>query len=103
MTTVPGTGGRGWEDGLVSADLLTRGRGGRRRGVRRARRALPARAAGALLPVPRLGAGRRGRGAGDAAGGLAGPGGVRGPCLGPDLAVPGGNQPLPAHAAIGSP
>src|SRR5215813_10400234 len=28
MTTVPGTGGRGWEDGLVSADLLARARAG---------------------------------------------------------------------------
>src|SRR6266699_6042667 len=28
MTTVPGTGGRGCEDGLVSADLLTRARAG---------------------------------------------------------------------------
>src|SRR5215475_14526551 len=28
MTTVPGTGGRRWKDGLVSADLLTRARAG---------------------------------------------------------------------------
>src|SRR5215471_6567627 len=28
MTTVPGTGGRGWKDGLVSADLLPRARAG---------------------------------------------------------------------------
>src|SRR5262245_20296505 len=91
-------GMEGWSGERGSADA---GPGGRRRGVRRARRALPARAAGALLPVPRLGAGRRGRGAGDAAGGLAGPGRFRGACLGPDLAVPGGDQPLPARAAIG--
>src|SRR5215469_6111564 len=89
---------RGWPGERGSADA---GPGGRRAGVRRVRRAVPARAAGALLPVPRLGAGRRGRGAGDAAGGLAGPGRVRGSCLGPDLAVPGGDQPLPARAAIG--
>src|SRR5262249_12105073 len=28
MTTVPGTGGQRWKDGLVSADLLTRARTG---------------------------------------------------------------------------
>src|SRR5260370_40827668 len=40
---------------------------GRRGGVRRAHRALPNRASGALLSHPRLGAGRRGHAAGDAA------------------------------------
>ena len=44
-------------------------------------------------------AGRRGRAAGDAAGGLAGPGRLRGARLGPDLAVPDRDQPLPERAA----
>src|SRR5260370_24437697 len=76
------------------------GRGRRRAGLRPARRPLPARAAGALLPDPRLGPGRRGRAAGGPAGRLAGPERIRATCLDPDLAVPGRYQPLPARAAV---
>src|SRR5215468_9666650 len=79
------------------------GPGRRRAGVRRTRRPVPARAASALLPAARLGAGRRGRAAGDLAGGLAGPGRVRGPLLGPVLAVPDRHSALPQRAALGSP
>src|SRR5215467_534979 len=77
------------------------GPGRRRAGVRRTRRPLPARAAGALLPDPRLGPRRRGRTAGDLAGGLAGPGRVRGPRLAAVLAVPDRDQALPERAALG--
>src|SRR5262245_45399491 len=49
------------------------GAGRRRRGVPRADRAVPSRATGALLPDARILAGRRGRPAGDATGGLARP------------------------------
>src|SRR5258708_29810419 len=76
------------------------GPGRRRAGLRPARRPLPARAAGALLPDPRLGPRRRGRAAGGPAGGLAGPERIRATCLDPDLAVPRRHQPLPARAAV---
>src|SRR6516165_11574088 len=79
------------------------GPGRRRAGVRQTRRPLPARAAGALLPDPRLGPGRRGRAAGDLAGGLAAPGRVRGPRLAAVLAVPDRDQALPERAALGEP
>src|SRR5215470_9116514 len=77
------------------------GPGRRRAGVRRTRRPLPARAAGALLPDPRLDPGRGGRTAGDLAGGLAGPGRVPGPRLTADLAVPDRHPTLPERAALG--
>ena len=50
---------------------LARARRGRRAGLPRAHRALPARAPAPLLPDPRLAAGRRGPAPGDAAGRLA--------------------------------
>src|SRR5215813_3336302 len=90
-------GGRGHH--AAAGPGAGRGRGS----VRPARPAVPARTAGALLPHPRLGAGRGGRAAGHAVVGLAGPGRVRGTRLGPDLAVPGGHQPLPGRAAVGRP
>src|SRR5215472_6412 len=77
------------------------GPGRRRAGVRRARRPPPARAAGALLPDPRLGPGRGGRAPGDAAGGLARPGRVRGTFPGADLAVSDRHPALPERAALG--
>src|SRR5215470_15902169 len=77
------------------------GPGRRRASLRRTRRPLPARAAGALLPDPRLGPRRGGRAAGNLAGGLAGPGRVRGPRLGADLAVPDRHPALPERAALG--
>src|SRR5215468_3359209 len=77
------------------------GPGRRRAGVRRTRRPVPARAAGALLPDPRLGPGRGGRAARDTAGGLAGPGRVRGPRLTANLAVPDRDPALPERAARG--
>ena len=73
--------------------------GGRRGGVPRAHRPLPARAAAALLPDPRLGAGRRGHAAGDAAGRLARARPVRGTRLGARLAVQDRDQPVPERAA----
>src|SRR5205823_14521624 len=54
------------------------GAGGGRRRVPRADRAVPSRAAGALLPDARILPGRRGRLAGHAAGRLAGPPRLRG-------------------------
>ena len=72
---------------------------GRRGGVSPAHRPPPARASAALLPDPRHDAGRRGRGAGDAVGGVAEPGGVRGPSFGAHLAVPDRDQPLLERAA----
>ena len=57
----------------VAADLIAQGAGRGRRGVPRADRAVPAGAAGALLPDARILPGRRGRPAGHAAGRLAGP------------------------------
>src|SRR5215467_9420775 len=77
------------------------GPGRRRASLRRTRRPLPAGAAGALLPAARLGPGRGGRTAGDLAGGLAGPGRVRGPRLAAILAVPDRHPPLPERAALG--
>ncbi len=67
--------------------------------VPRADRSPPARAAAALLPHPRLDAGRRGPGPGDAAGGLARPRRVRGPRLRAHLALPDRDEPLPERAA----
>jgi hypothetical protein len=49
--------------------------------------------------IPRLGAGRRGHGAGDAPGRLAEPRGVRGSRLRALLALPDRDQPLPERAA----
>src|SRR6266566_923300 len=77
------------------------GPGRRRAGVRRTRRPLPARAAAALLPDPRLGPRRGGRAAGDPASGLAGPSRVRGPLLTTCLAVPDRHPTLPERAALG--
>ncbi len=78
-------------------------RPGARRGpgrVRRPGRTAPPRAAGALLPDARLAAGRRGRAAGDAAGGVARPGRLRGPLVGTHLALPHRHQPVPQPAAL---
>src|SRR5258707_10934760 len=79
------------------------GPGGGRRGVPAADRPVPARAAGALLPDPRLAAGRRGRAPGHAAGRLAGPRRFRGAFLDTDLVVPGSDQPLPQRPPISEP
>src|SRR5262245_2544597 len=76
---------------------------GRRRGISPADRALPARASGALLPNPRLAAGRRGRLAGNPARGVARTPRLPGTRLAPHLALPGRDQPLPERAAIGEP
>src|SRR5260370_11461347 len=90
--------------GLRGDDGLARSGTSRRRGrVCPACRPVPARAAGALLPVPRLGARRRGRAAEHLAVGLAGPGWVRETRLGPRLAVPGRHEPVPGRASIGPP
>ena len=72
-------------------------------GVPRADRRAPARAAGALLPDPRLGPGRGGPRAGDAAGRLARPDGFEGRASLRDLAVPDRHQPLPQRAARSRP
>ena len=82
-------------------DRAGAGRGRRR--VPRADRAVPARAAGALLPDARVLPGRRGRPAGHAAGRLAGPRRVRGARLAPHLALPDRHQPLPQRASLGQP
>ncbi len=58
-------------------------------------RALPARAAGALLPDERLGARGRGPGPGDVPARLEGVGQLPGPLLGPHLALPDRHQRLP--------
>src|SRR6266516_6877772 len=71
--------------------------------VRPACRAVPARAAGVLLPVSGLGGRRRGRAARGLAVGLAGPGRVRGAGIAADLAVPGRHQPVPGCAAVSPP
>ena len=67
----------------------------RRERLRRARRALPRRAARALLPHARLGARRRGRAAGRAAARLARAGALRGPQLAALLALPDRHQHVP--------
>ena len=75
-------------------------RAARRRGrVRGADRAVPARAAAALLPDPRLAPGRRGPASGDPARGLARARAVRGPLVAARLAVHDRHQPLPERAA----
>ena len=71
-----------------------RPRGGRAR-LRAGHRALPRRAARALLPHARLGAGRRGRGPGGAAARLARAGRVRGPQLAAFVALHDRHQCLP--------
>ena len=71
------------------------GPGGRRERVPGAGRALPAGAPAPLLPDRRLGAGRRGSAAGDAARRLARARPVPGARLGSRLAVPDRDQPLP--------
>ena len=68
---------RGRERAVTRRTLTARGRATSRRSATLTE-PLPARAAGALLPDPRLGAGRRGPRAGDAAGGVARAGRVRG-------------------------
>src|SRR3954471_11798290 len=75
-----------------------RARGGRGR-VPRAHRPLPARAARALLPDPRLGPGRGGRDAGDAAGRVARARRVRRARLAARVAVPDRDEPLAERAA----
>src|SRR3954463_11056144 len=75
-----------------------RARGGRGR-VPRAHRPLPAGAARALLPDPRLGPGRGGRDAGDAAGRVARARRVRRARLAARVAVPDRDQPLAQRAA----
>ena len=83
---------------MTDADARARPRGRRGR-LPRADRPAPARAAGPLLPDPRLGPGRRGHRPGDAAGRLARAGRLRGPGLAARLAVPDRHQPLPQRAA----
>ncbi len=90
---------RRWSDD----DRTDQGAGRRRRRVPRADRAVPPRAAGALLPDARILPGRRGRPAGHAAGRLAGPRRVRGTRLDPHLALPDRHQPVPQRAALGQP
>ena len=74
--------------------------GRRDRGLRRADRPAPPRAPGPLLPDARLGPGCRGRPPGDAAGGLAGDLGVRGSCLGADVALPDRHEPVSQRASL---
>src|SRR5262245_3835526 len=57
-------------------------------------------AAGTLLPDARIAAGRRGRSAGDAAGGMAGPRSVRGTRLDPHLALSDRDQSVSQCASI---
>src|SRR5919199_898142 len=80
----------------AAARPRTRGRRGR---VPRAHRALPPRAARALLPDPRLGPGRGGRDAGDAAGRVARALRLRGARLAARVAVPDRDEPLPQRVA----
>src|SRR5579872_370442 len=75
--------------------------GGRQDRLRRAGRAVPWRAAPALLPDARLGPGRGGRAAGDAGRGVARPWHVRGPLVVPGLAVPDRHQQEPQRDARG--
>ena len=72
---------------------------GRPSGVRGAHGPLPARAAAALLSDPRPGAGRRGRGAGDAPLRVECTGVIRGALDAAFLAVSDRYQPLSEHAA----
>src|SRR3954467_261028 len=72
---------------------------GRPAGVRRAHGPLPARAAAALLPDPRPGAGRRGRSTGDTAFRVECIGGIRRALDAALLAVSDRHQPVPEHAA----
>src|SRR5262245_51555226 len=83
-----------WRRYGEGADQLGPDRAGR---VRRAHGALPAGAAGALLPDARLVPGRRGPGPGDAAAGLAAPTAVPGPRQLPRLVVPDRHQRLPGR------
>ena len=71
------------------------GEGRRRARIRRAGRAVPARAAAALLPHARVAAGRRGPGPGDAARRLAEPRRLRGACVAARVALPDRDEPLP--------
>src|SRR6185436_7297318 len=88
----------GWGD----EHAAHRAREGRRSGrVPRTGRALPGGTARPLLPDPRIGPGRRGRPAGDAARGVARARGLRGARLRPHLALLGGHQPRPEHAPGG--
>ena len=88
-----------WQAGAPGAQP-SRPRPARRRGrVRPAHRALPSRAAAALLSHRRLAPGRRGPPAGDDAGGVARARAVRGPLLAAGVAVHDRHQPLPQRAA----
>ena len=88
-------GSRRDEGDDMDTDLLSLGARRRRGRVRRAGRAVPPRAAGALLPDPGVVPGRRGRAAGDAAVGLARSRRLRGALVGPHLALPHRDQPQP--------
>src|SRR6266480_6406732 len=72
---------------------------GRRAGLPRAHRPLPGRAAGALLPDPRLGGRRGGHAARDPPGCLARPEELRGPVLAAHLVAQDRGQRLPERAA----
>ena len=91
------TGGREMK-GCDVTELLDRARR-RRAGLPPTGRAVPARTPRALLPDAGIGPGRRGRAAGDAAGRVAGPRGVRGAGLAAHVAVPHRHQPLPQRPA----
>src|SRR5262249_40188778 len=71
---------------------------GGRGGISRAHRSLPARAATALLPDPRLHPGRRGHAPGDTLGLMAWTRRIRGAGLAAGLALPDRYQPLPEPA-----
>ena len=92
---------------LPEQGLLNAARAGDEDAFRRPRGAARPPAAGALLPHARLAARRRGRGAGDAAAGVAGPGRVRGPGLRPRVASPHRHERRARHggppAAPGAP
>src|SRR5215475_16202303 len=87
--------------GDIRPDCEGAGRGRRR--VPGADRAAPPRAHGALLPDAGIFSGCRGRAAGDAARGVAGPRQIRGTRLASHLALRDCHQPLPQLAALGQP
>ena len=88
-----------WQQERLEHNRLARAQRGDEDAFAAAHRALPPRAAAALLPDPRLAPGRRGPAPGDAAGGVARPRAVRGPLLAARVAVHDRHQPLPQRAA----